>query len=57
MDTPVDKVALAELPDRFGHLAFMFPKPQEPVFGNHQEMVTRQSSLNCIGIDLEPRFR
>ena len=44
MDTPVDRVALKELPNRFGPLAFMFAAPEEPVFGNHQEVVTRQAA-------------
>lgn len=43
-DTPVDTVKLAELPDRYGPLAFMFPGDVAPVFGNHQESVTRQAA-------------
>ena len=48
MDSPVDKVKLVELPDRFGPLAFMFPQPTEPVFGNHQESVTRQAADRLV---------
>jgi len=67
MDTPVDRVSLKELPDRFGPLAFLFAKPEEPVFGNHQEEVTRRaadklaecfSSMVARGVsrDLAQRF-
>jgi hypothetical protein len=34
MDSPVDVVALADLPDRYGPLAFLFPEDVKPVFGN-----------------------
>lgn len=44
MDTPVDKVTLRELPTRFGPLAFLSKEPATPVFGNHQESVTRQAA-------------
>jgi hypothetical protein len=44
LDTPVDKVSLAELPTKFGPLNFMFPGDLAPVFGNHQESVTRQAA-------------
>jgi hypothetical protein len=44
MDTPVDTVQLAELPDRFGPFAFMFPTGETPVFGNHHEQVTRATA-------------
>lgn len=43
-DTPVDVVALNDLPKRFGPLNFMFPGDVAPVFGNHQETVTRQAA-------------
>ncbi|MBS0437106.1 MAG: class I SAM-dependent DNA methyltransferase [Proteobacteria bacterium] len=43
-DTPVDTVALEDLPTRFGPLNFMFPGDVAPVFGNHQETVTRQAA-------------
>jgi len=67
LDTPVDKVKLVELPAKFGPLNFMFPGDIEPVFGNHQETVTRQAadklaacfnSLRSRGIDqpLAQRF-
>ena len=41
MDTPLDKVKLAELPTRWGPLAFLFVAEEEPVFGNDQQAVTR----------------
>ncbi|KAF0101856.1 MAG: DNA modification methyltransferase-like protein [bacterium] len=44
MDTPVDRVTLADLPHRHGPLAFLFQKPRTPVFGNDQEKVTRQAA-------------
>jgi hypothetical protein len=44
LDTPVDKVALAELSTRYGPLNFMFPDDVSPVFGNHHESVTRQAA-------------
>jgi hypothetical protein len=44
MDSPVDIVKLNELPQRFGPLTFLLPQPIEPVFGNHQETVTRQAA-------------
>jgi SAM-dependent methyltransferase len=43
-DTPVDIVKLSDLPERYGPLAFMFPGDVAPVFGNHQETVTRQAA-------------
>jgi hypothetical protein len=44
LDTPVDKISLAELPNKYGPLNFMFPGGGVPVFGNHQETVTRQAA-------------
>ena len=44
MDTPVDQVPLAELPTRFGPLAFLFPSHDRPVFGNDHEEVTRKAA-------------
>jgi len=48
MDSPVDKVALGELPTRYGPLAFLFPDDEEPVFGNHQETVTRDAADKLV---------
>ena len=44
MDSPVDRVALADLPDRYGPLAFLFRVPQQPVFGNDHLAVTRKAA-------------
>lgn len=44
MDSPVDKLALVDLPHRYGPLAFLFPSNEPPVFGNDQESVTRQAA-------------
>ncbi|MFH1111252.1 MAG: DNA methyltransferase [Planctomycetota bacterium] len=44
MDTPVDRLPLSELPERDGPLAFLFPTPQRPVFGNDHEEVTRRAA-------------
>jgi SAM-dependent methyltransferase len=50
MDSPVDQVKLPELPDRYGPLAFMFPEGDEPVFGNHQEQVTRAAADQLVAL-------
>ena len=47
-DSPVDKVLLTDLPDRFGPLAFLFPEGDAPVFGNHQESVTRAAADQLV---------
>lgn len=44
MDTPVDKVKLSDLHSRYGALAFFFPGNEAPIFGNHQEKVTREAA-------------
>ena len=44
MDTPLDKVILAELPKKWGPLAFLFPEKVEPTFGNDHEAVTRKAA-------------
>jgi len=44
MDTPVDQLALTDLPKRCGPLAFLFPTRERPVFGNDQEAVTREAA-------------
>lgn len=41
---PVDTVRLAELPDRYNVLAFLFPTGEEPVFGDDHEAVTREAA-------------
>lgn len=44
LDVPVDRVALSELPERYGPLAFLFPTHELPVFGNDHEKVTREAA-------------
>jgi SAM-dependent methyltransferase len=44
VDEPVDKVPLAELPDRYGPFMWLFPTREEPIFGNHNEQVTRDAA-------------
>jgi hypothetical protein len=51
LDTPVDVVKLSDLDTRYGPLSFLFPGDITPVFGNHQETVTRQAAdklANCF---------
>jgi len=50
MDSPVDMVALADLPERYGPLAFLFPEDVKPVFGNDQEQVTRDAADLLVGL-------
>lgn len=44
MDSPVDRLQIDELPRRYGPLAFLFPTPEKPVFGNDHEAVTRAAA-------------
>lgn len=44
LDTPKDKLTLAELPDRWGPLAFLFPTNEKPRFDNDREAVTREAA-------------
>jgi len=44
MDTPVEKVPLADLPQRFGALNFLYAGDVVPIFGNHNEEVTREAA-------------
>lgn len=51
MDTPVDQLKLVDIEKRYGPLAFLFPKPEAPVFGNDHEEVTRKAAdllANCF---------
>lgn len=50
MDSPVDMVTLADLPERYGPLAFLFPEDVKPVFGNDQEQVTREAADLLVGL-------
>lgn len=52
IDSPVDTVTIDQLPDRWGPLAFLFAKPERPVFGNDHEEVTRKAAdrlATCFG--------
>jgi SAM-dependent methyltransferase len=44
IDSPVDMVKIEELAIRYGPLAFLFPTPERPVFGNDHEAVTRDAA-------------
>src|SRR5690606_24165037 len=44
LDQPVDRVSLADLPQRYGPLAFLFPTNEKPTFGNDREAVTRDAA-------------
>src|SRR5688500_2891481 len=44
LDSPKDKVNLAELATRWGPLAFLFPTNEPPKFGNDREAVTREAA-------------
>jgi hypothetical protein len=51
MDTPVDTLPLAELPTRWGPLAFLFPGDHKPTFNNDRVAVTREAAdalANCF---------
>ncbi len=37
-------ISLGQLPENYGPLNFMFPGDLAPVFGNHQEKVTRHAA-------------
>jgi hypothetical protein len=45
LDTPVDSLSLADLPARYGPLAFLFPTNEKPTFGNDREAVTRDAAF------------
>jgi SAM-dependent methyltransferase len=44
MDSPVDTIALSELPQRYGALKFLAPGNPKPIFGNDRVSVTRQAA-------------
>lgn len=47
LDTPKDTVALKDLPERWGPLAFLAPGSPKPTFDNDREVVTRQAA-DCL---------
>lgn len=44
IDSPLDRVKVADLPKRWGPLAFLFPGGEKPKFGNDQVAVTRKAA-------------
>jgi hypothetical protein len=44
LDTPKDTLALKDLPERWGPLAFLAPGSPKPTFVNDREVVTRQAA-------------
>ncbi len=47
LDTPKDTLALKDLPERWGPLAFLAPGSPKPTFENDREVVTRQAA-DCL---------
>ena len=57
MDSPLDVVRLEDLPKRWGPLAFLFPEPLRPTFGNDQIAVTRKAAdhlVHCFNALTDP---
>lgn len=44
LDSPVDRIKLGELPDRYTALNFLFPGNPKPLFGNDKVKVTREAA-------------
>lgn len=44
MDSPVGRVALTDLAENYGSLAFLFPEQPKPVFENEHVAVTREAA-------------
>lgn len=44
LDTPVDKLSIEELPQRYTALNFLFPVEKKPLFGNDRVAVTRAAA-------------
>ncbi len=55
MDSPVGRVALTDLPEHFGPLAFLFPGQPKPVFDNDHVAVTREAANNFAKVLRERR--
>ncbi len=47
LDTPKDTLALKDLPERWGPLAFLAPGSPKPTFDNDREKVTREAA-DCL---------
>ena len=50
LDSPVDRVELADLPRRYEAMAFMLPVEQEPILGNDLVAVTREAAASVAGV-------
>ncbi|TFC12517.1 DNA methyltransferase [Cryobacterium sp. MDB2-10] len=57
MDEPVEKVTLAELPDRWEALGFLLPAPIAPVFGNDLVAVTRDAAADVAKVFMSLKQR
>ncbi len=44
INDPIHKLNIKDLPNEWGSLAFLFPKPEEPVFNNNNVQVTKQAA-------------
>lgn len=55
MDSPVGSVKLADLPENYGPLAFLFPGQPKPTFDNDRVAVTREAA-DCLA-ECFRRFR
>ncbi|WP_152052799.1 DNA methyltransferase [Tautonia marina] len=58
MDSPIDTVRLPDLPERWGPLAFLFPEPEKPTFGNDHIAVTRAAAdhlVKCFNKLVDPK--
>lgn len=44
INDPIHKLDTKNLPNEWGSLAFLFPKPEEPVFNNNNVEVTKQAA-------------
>ena len=47
---PVEKIALAELPQRAEALAFLLPAPRKPLFNNNRVEVTREAASDLAAL-------
>ncbi len=47
---PVEKIPLAELPQRAEALAFLLPKPRKPLFNNNRVEVTREAAADLAAL-------
>ena len=47
---PVEKIALADLPHRAEALAFLLPKPRQPLFNNNRVEVTREAAADLAAL-------